>query len=375
MDFDLTDDRRMLADTISRFLGDRYGFRERDRIAASDEGFSRVLWSQFAELGMIGALFGEQAGGYGGSGYDINTVFEPLGHSLVVEPFLGTVMAGRVLEAAGGHQALLDEVIAGTRLITAAFYEPQGRYDPREVATRATARDGGYVLTGAKAVVPQLAAADVILLTARLSDPSQGEDGLALFLVSRNAAGLSVRDYGMVDGGRGGELLLHEAAVGGEALVGGGSPASALVEHAIAAGIVALASEAVGIMEFARDATLDYLRTRTQFGVPIGKFQALQHRMATLLLEIEQARSATINAAAALDGDRLARERAISAAKFTIGRVGTLVAEEAIQMHGGIGMTWELPLPHYAKRLTMIDHQLGDEDFHLARYIDLGAAA
>ncbi|WP_428374472.1 acyl-CoA dehydrogenase family protein [Lichenicoccus sp.] len=375
MDFDLSDDRRMLADTLVRFLGDRYGFGQRDRIAASDDGFSREVWSQLAGLGMIGALFGEAAGGYGGGGFDINTVFQPLGRFLVVEPFLGTLLAGRVLQAAGGHQALLDEVIAGTRLITAAFYEPHGRYDPSEVTMRATAHDGGFVLDGAKAVVPHLAASDFILVSARRSGGPGDAEGISLFLVPRSAPGVAIRDYGLIEGGRSGELLLHEVALGAGALVGGGRPAYALVEHAVAAGVVALASEAVGIMEFARDATLDYLRTRTQFGVPIGKFQALQHRMATLLIEIEQARSATINAAACLDGDRLARERAASAAKFTIGRVGTLVAEEAIQMHGGIGMTWELPLPHYAKRLTMIDHQLGDEDYHLARYIGLGLAA
>ncbi|TLU71334.1 acyl-CoA dehydrogenase family protein [Lichenicoccus roseus] len=369
MDFDLTDDRRMLADTLGRYLGDRYGFSERTRIAGSEEGFSRTSWQDLAGLGVIGALFGEAAGGYGGAGFDLHTVFEQLGRSLVVEPFLGTLLAGKVLEAAGGQQALLDEVIAGTRLVTAALYEAEGRYDPLHVGTRATAREGGYVLTGGKAVVPQLAAADVILLSAKL------EDGLALFLLPRSAPGVTIREYGFVEGGRGGELLLQDVVLDADARIGAGHSAQELIEHAVAAGIVALASEAVGIMEFARDATLDYLRTRTQFGVPIGKFQALQHRMATVLLEIEQARSATINAAASLGGDRLSRERAVSAAKFTIGRVGTLVAEEAIQMHGGIGMTWELPLPHYAKRLTMIDHQLGDEDYHLVRYIRLGEAA
>ena len=181
-----------------------------------------------------------------------------------------------------------------------------------------------------------------------------------------------MRGYGLIDGGRGGELRLDGARLDASALVGAEGGAHALIEGALAAAVVALCYEALGAMGAARDATLDYLRTRVQFGAPIGKSQVLQHRMATVEIEIEQARSAAINAAAALDGDRHTRERAVSAAKYTIGRVGTLVAEEAIQMHGGIGMTWELPLSHYAKRLVMIDHQLGDEDYHLQRYIDLG---
>ncbi len=374
MDFTPTDERRMLADTLGRYLATHYGFATRMRIAASPEGFSREAWGAMAELGVIGALFGEEAGGFGGAGFDIATVFEAMGRAIVVEPFLGTLMAGRLLAQEGGHDGLVADIIAGSQIVTAALYEAQGRYDYANVATRAERDGGGWRLTGAKAVVPQIEAADVVIVSARTVGSPGQPDGLSLFAVPRAVRGVAVRGYGMIDGGRGGELELRDVALDSAALVGREGGALPLIERVVAAGLMALSFEAVGAMAVVRDATLEHLRTRVQFGAPIGRSQVLQHRMATVEIEIEQARSAAINAAAALDGDRHARERAASAAKYTIGRVGTLVAEEAIQMHGAIGMTWDLPLAHYAKRLVMIGHQLGDEDFHLQRYIGLGHA-
>jgi alkylation response protein AidB-like acyl-CoA dehydrogenase len=197
------------------------------------------------------------------------------------------------------------------------------------------------------------------------------EAGISLFLLPANTPGLQVHSSTTVDGGCVASLQLEQVQLGAEALLGEQGAGFATLERAVGRGILALCAEAVGAMDVAKAATLEYLRTRKQFGVAIGSFQALQHRMADMALEIEQARSSVINAAAALESDRLTRERALSAAKFSIGRIGTLVAEECIQLHGGIGMTWELPLSHYAKRLIMIDHQLGDEDHHLQRYIAL----
>ena len=372
MDFTPTDERRMLADTLGRYLATEYDFEARRRAMGARDGFSREAWRGMAELGVVGALFDEAAGGFGGAGFDIGTVFEALGRSIVVEPFLGTLLAGRLLAAGRKHGDLLAAIIAGTTLATAALFEADGRYDAQRVTTRAERDGDGWVLTGTKAVVPMLETADVIVVSARMAGQGDAEGEISLFAVRRDDPGVSVRGYGLIDGGRGGELRLDGARSDASALIGPGGGAGPLIEEALAAGIVALSYEALGAMGAARDATLDYLRTRVQFGAPIGKSQVLQHRMATLEIEIEQARSAAINAAAALDGDRHVRERAVSAAKYTIGRVGTLVAEEAIQMHGGIGMTWELPLSHYAKRIVMIDHQLGDEDYHLQRYIDLG---
>jgi alkylation response protein AidB-like acyl-CoA dehydrogenase len=367
MDFHHTEDRQLLADALGRYLQQRYPIETRHQISESEAGWSGKQWAALAELGILGALFGEKAGGFGGTGFDIAAVFEQLGKALVVEPFLGTLMAGRVLDKAGGQKALLDEVIAGSSLLAFAHEEPQSRYDLTEVGTRAERSGDGWTLAGQKAVVPQVEAADQILISARIAGTPGDATGIGLFLVERGAEGISLRGYPLVDGGRGGELIVSSAPA---MLVA--EEADELIEGAIAAGIVALSWEAVGVMDMLKVATLDYLRTRKQFGVPIGKFQALQHRMATVALEIEQARSAAINAADVLDAERQSRERAVSAAKYTIGRVGTLVAEEAIQMHGGIGMTWELPLSHYAKRLIMIGHQLGDEDYHLGRFMALG---
>ena len=227
--------------------------------------------------------------------------------------------------------------------------------------------------TARKAVVRHAEQADLFVVSARTAGEDDDEDGISLFLVPAGTPGLSLRGYPVIDGGRAAEVVLDDVRLDADALLGGRAPAMPRSSRRSAAACWRCAAESLGAMEAAKEATLDYLRTRKQFGVPIGSFQALQHRMATLLLEIEQARSAVINAAAAIDEPTAAtRERALSAAKLTVGRTGALVAEECIQLHGGIGMTWELPLPHYAKRLVMIDHQLGDEDHHLARFIAFG---
>ncbi|KIQ32747.1 acyl-CoA dehydrogenase [Variovorax paradoxus] len=375
MNFEHTEDRRMLADSLNRFIAEQYAFDARDRIAKSAHGFSKEIFQQFAELGVIGALFGEADGGFGGGGFDIAVVFEALGRGLVVEPLLGAVMFGEALSAAGNdaQKEQLGEIINGVTVAAFAHDEADTHYERTRVATRAERSGDGWVLHGAKSAVPQGEQADLFLVSARTSGNADDETGISLFLVPAKTAGLTVRGCPAIDGGRVAELAFDGVKLGADALLGTEGEGAATLERAIGRGVLALCAEAVGAMEAAKTATLEYLRTRKQFGILIGSFQALQHRMADLLLEIEQARSAVINAAAAIDGtDRVARERALSAAKFSIGRIGALVAEESIQMHGGIGMTWELPLPHYAKRLVMIDHQLGDEDHHLQRYIALG---
>jgi len=375
MNFQHTDDRRMLADSLNRFVAEQYAFETRDQIAKSPEGYSPELWRQFADLGVIGALFSEADGGFAGGGFDIAVVFEALGRGLVVEPFLGTVLAGSAIAHAGSpaQKALLAEIIGATRIAAFAHGEPEAHHELTQVQTRARRAGEQWVLDGVKAVVQHGEQAGAFVVSARSAGALDDEAGVSLFLVPADTPGLSLRGYPTVDGGRAAELTLAGVTLGPDALLGAEGAGSATIEHSVGKGVLALCAEAVGAMDVAKDATLDYLRTRKQFGVPIGSFQALQHRMADLLVEIEQARSAVINAAAALDdGDRVTRERALSAAKVSIGRIGTRVAEECIQLHGGIGMTWELPLAHYAKRLVMIDHQLGDEDHHLARFIALG---
>ncbi|HEX8485777.1 acyl-CoA dehydrogenase [Sphingomonas sp.] len=349
MNFDHTDDRRMLGDMLARALGDTYPIETRNRGAYGETGYDAAAWAQLSELGVIGALFDESAGGFGGSGFDIMVVFEALGRALSVEPVLGALMAGRALAAAGGQDAVLAGIVAGETI--AAFAD-----DDSATPVTATADGDGWRLSGTKAVVPQAGAAQVFVVTA-------GDD---VFLVPADAAGVSVRSYNLIDGGAAGEVTLDGVAA---TRIGGAAARDAAIE----AGLLALSAESVGAMEFVKEATLGYLRDRKQFGVPIGKFQALQHRMADVLLEIEQARSSVINAAVAFDAtDAKARARALAAAKYTIGRTGQMVAEESVQMHGGIGMTWEYAVSHYVKRLVMIDHQLGDEDFHLQRFIALG---
>jgi alkylation response protein AidB-like acyl-CoA dehydrogenase len=375
MDFAHTEDRRMLADSLGRYVAEQYPFDTRQQIARSVEGFSREQWRQFADLGVIGALFNEADGGLGGTGFDIAVVFEELGRGLVVEPFLASAMlAGSALSLAGNdaQKALLSGIQDGSLVATLAHDEPQSHYALAHVNTQATGHAAGWTLNGHKAVVPHAAQAQVLIVSARTSGQTADEHGISLFIVPANTPGLLIRPYPTIDGGHAAEVLLNQVALPPESLLGTLDQALPTLEHAVGRGLLALCAESLGAMEAAKLATIEYLQTRKQFGKPIGSFQALQHRMATLLLEIEQARSAVINAAAALDADRLTRERALSAAKYSIGRIGILVAEECIQLHGGIGMTWELPLAHYAKRLVMIDHQLGDEDHHLARFIALG---
>lgn len=378
MNFEHTEERRMLADSLNRFIAEQYTFETRDRIAASPEGMSATFWEKFAELGVLGALIREEDGGFGGGGFDIAVVFEALGRGLVIEPLLGSaVLAAEAISHAGStaQRAFVEAIVDGSTIAAFAHDEPGSHYEMARVATSATRAGDGWTLTGAKSVVAQGEAASFYVISARTSGAIDDEAGISLFIVPRDAAGLSVTGTPSIDGGRVAELTFDGMQLGADAILGAEGEGYATLERAIGRGVLALCAESLGAMEAAKAATLDYLRTRKQFGMVIGSFQALQHRMADLLLEIEQARSAVINAAAVLDADRVTREKALSAAKMSIGRIGTLVAEECIQLHGGIGMTWELPLAHYAKRIVMIDHQLGDEDHHLQRYIALSKEA
>ncbi len=349
MNFEASDDRRMLADTLNRFLADRYGWEHRLKVAYAAPYHDRALWSEMAELGVIAALVPESHGGYGGGGFDITTVFEALGRALCPEPVLPQLMAARLLMAAGED---LDDLMAGTP-VTVAIGEIEAPYDPREIATEARqVDDGGWQITGRKSVVLDGDTARRILVAAR------HPGGIGLFDVE--AAAVRLHCYGLIDGGGAAELFLDA------------TPVRMLLEDALAAlqdaldwGALALCAEAVGAMDVTRDTLRTYLKERKQFGRPIGQFQVLQHRMVDLATEIEQARSITILAASRMGTAE--QSRTASMAKNLIGRTALMVAEETIQMHGGIAMTWEYSASHYAKRLVMIDHQLGDADHHLER--------
>jgi alkylation response protein AidB-like acyl-CoA dehydrogenase len=370
MDFALSDDRRMLAETLGRFLKDNYPLDKRHEFARSHAGFSAEMWSRFAELGVIGALFDESAGGFGGEGDDLMVVFEALGRALVVEPFLPTLLAGSLIADLGSpHQkAVLESVVSGETLVALAHGEPQSRYELEHVAAHAVEGENGFAVTGRKSVVLGGGSADKLVVSARTAGASGDEHGISLFIVDAKAHGVTIRAYSTVDGYPAAEISFDAAK--GE-LLGQAGTAFPAIEKAQARAIVAVCSECLGAMEKAKDLTVEYMHTRKQFGVIIGKFQSLQHRMADVLIEIEQLRSSIVNAAGYLNSERRLRERMASAAKNLAGRAGRQTAEEAIQIHGGMGMTWEYPVGHYAKRIVMIDHLFGDTDHHLERFIAL----
>lgn len=377
MNFDLTEERQMLQDTLRRFLRDRYDTAARNKILESDSGMSTAIWAELAELGVIGALFTEEQGGFGGKGFDIAVVFEELGRAGVVEPFLDTaVLSGGLIADLGDadQQAHVEKVIDGSLQLAFAHGEPTSRYELTQVSTSAIEKAGNVVLNGRKAVVVNAEAADMLVVSARESGAQGDADGISLFLVPKDAKGVIVQGYALLAGGRAAEVTLDDVTVPVSARLGAAGKAASAIEARVAAANVAQTAETLGAMETACALTKDYLGTRKQFGRPIGTFQALAHRMADLLIEMEQARSAVILAGGCLEQDRGTRERQISATKNLIGRVGRLVGEESIQLHGGIAMTQEYELAHIAKRIVMADHRFGDVDHHLERFIALTAA-
>ncbi len=377
MDFNLTEERQMLQDTLRRFLADRYDTATRNGIIDSDTGLSTEIWAQLAELGVLGALFSEDLGGFGGAGFDIAVVFEELGRAGVVEPVLDSAILGGGLLAALGddaQKALIEDLTGGGLHLALAHGEPTSRFDLSHVSSTAKAAGDDIVLNGRKAVVINAEAADHLIVSARESGDADDRDGISLFLVPKGTAGVTLRGYPMISGGRAAEVVLDEVTVPASARLGAAGAGYAALHDVVQRANVALVAETMGAMTTATDLTREYLVTRKQFGRPIGTFQALQHRMADMLIELEQARSAVINAAGYLDGDARVRDMNIASSRNLMARVGRLVAEEAIQMHGGIAMTQEYELAHIAKRIVMADHRFGDADYHLERFIELSAA-
>jgi alkylation response protein AidB-like acyl-CoA dehydrogenase len=324
-------------------------------------------------MGLLGVPFPEAYGGFGGTAVDVMVVMQELGRGLVVEPYLATVVLGGGLVdlagAAAQKQDILPRVARGKWLLALAHGEPQSRYDLHDVATTARREGPGYVLNGRKAVTLHGATADTLIVAARTAGGQRDLEGITLFLVDAKMRGVRATGYRTIDGLRAADIALDGVDVGAEAVLGpvdGGLP---LLERAVDRGAAALCAEAVGVIEALNAATLEYLKTRQQFGQPIGRFQALQHRAVDMLIHAEQSKSmACLAAAKAQSDDAAERRRAVSAAKSLVGRAGRAIAKEAIQLHGGMGVTNELPAAHLAKRLTMIDFWLGDADFHTARF-------
>lgn len=375
MDFDLTDEQRLLKDSVERMVAERYGFEQRRAYLALPGGRDPALWAQCAELGLLGLPFAEEYGGFGGGAVETMLVMEAFGRGLVLEPYLSSVILGGGLVAAAGDaaqkQAILPALAEGRMQLAFAHLERQSRYNLADIATTARADGAGFVLDGAKSVVLGGDTADRLIVSARIGGARCDADGIGLFLVAADAPGLTRRGYATQDGLRAAEITL--AGTPAAAL---GAPGSALgvMERIVDRAIAALCAEAVGVMAAMHETTLEYLKTRKQFGRAIGEFQALQHRAVDMLVALEQARSMALFATVMAENEDAAeRGRAIAAAKAQIGRSGRHIGQEAIQLHGGIGMTMEYKVGHYFKRMTMIDQCFGDADTQLARLADAGS--
>jgi alkylation response protein AidB-like acyl-CoA dehydrogenase len=375
VDFRYTEEQVALQDTLRRFISRDYGFEQRRALSGSQLGYSADAWRQYAELGLLALPFPEAFGGLGGGGIDVMVVMEMLGQGLLLEPYLSTVVlcGGLIRDAASEElkRALLPGIAAGRVQIALAAYEAAGRYDLAHVACRALPDGGGWRLSGRKTVVLDAPSADYLLVSARTGGNVAEAQGISLFLVPRDAAGLTLIAYPTQSGGRAADLELRDVQIGADSVIGVPGEALGIIERAVDFGAAALCAEALGIVAALNDATLNYLKSRKQFGVPIGNFQALQHRMAEMFIAAEQLRSMAIIAAVHADSrDAAARRRAVSGAKAYVGRAARFVGQQAVQLHGAMGMVDGIIVSHYFKRLTMIDMSLGDADFHLARFSD-----
>ncbi|MBL0116439.1 MAG: acyl-CoA dehydrogenase family protein [Sphingomonadales bacterium] len=372
MDFTYTETQDMLRDTLARFLADTYDFDKRQKMIASSGGRDPGIWKALAtDLGILSAPFSEEQGGLGGGALENMIMMEEFGKVIAIEPYLQTVViGGGALRAAGGAlaDALIPEIIAGNAIIAFAYAEPQGRYDLANLRTSAKKDGAGYVLNGHKGVVYAAPWATHLLVTARTGGSQREAAGVSLFLVDAKTPGIVRRDYPCVDGFQASEVYFENVAVSADALLGGEGTGLPLIEQIVDEATVAVCGEACGVTRKLHEGTLDYSKQRQQFGQPIGRFQVLQHRMADMFLEVEQIVSMTLMATLKLELPADERKAAVSLAKAKVSRSAKFVGQNAIQTHGGIGITQELAIGHYFKRATMIEGQFGSADFHLDRF-------
>jgi pimeloyl-CoA dehydrogenase small subunit len=377
MDFELSEEQRLLKDSVERLCTQRYEFETRKKYMKEAEGWSRDMWRQYVDLGLTALPFAEEHGGVGGGPVETMIVMEAFGRALALEPYFATVVMGGGFLRRGASDALkadvLPKVAAGETLLSFAHIERQARYDLTDVAATAKKDGAGYVLNGEKSLAVHGDVADKLIVSARVSGEQRAKNGIGLFLVDAKAQGVSRRGYPTMDGLRAAEVSLSNVKVDADAVIGEPGNAYPLIEQVVDSGIAALAAEAVGAMGAMHEITVDYLKQRKQFGVPIGNFQVLQHRASEMLIALEQARSMTMLATMMSEEENAAeRRKAISAAKVQLGRSAKIVGEGAIQLHGGIGMTMEYKVGHYFKRATMIDKTFGDADHHLVALTRMG---
>ena len=376
MNFDFTEEQLALGDSLRRYLRNEYGFEQRQRHARSDLGYSAPAWRTYADMGLLALAFPEDAGGLGGSMVDVMLVMQALGSSLALEPFVSTVvLCGNLIEAAGSapqRRELLGLIGAGELKMALAHFEPGRRYDVESVATRAERHGDSFRLSGHKSVVLDAPSADTLIVSARIrgdQEAANGEGEVALFLVDPRSPGVTVRPYVTHDGARAADVFLDQVEVHAAARLGPQADAMSAIHHALDLANIALCCEAVGILGTLNANTLDYVKTRKQFGVAIGSFQAVQHRLADMIVAKEQADAITTLAAARATGAAPAeRSRLASAAKALVCQQARFVGQQAVQLHGGMGLAYEHSTGHYFKRLTVIGLTYGDADTHLARY-------
>jgi len=379
MDFDLSEEQRLLKESLDRLIGDRYAFEQRKGYAQSPQGWSRELWGQFAELGLLGLPFEERHGGSAGGPVETMIAMEAFGRALALEPYLATVVLGGGFLRHGGSAEqcadLIPQIADGSLTVAFAHTERQSRYDLYDIETRAVRDGAGWMLDGKKGVVVHGDTADKLVVTARVGGSRRDRDGVAAFIVDGKTAGVSRLGYPTQDGLRAAEITLANVRVGPEGALGEPGKVLPLIERVVDEAIAALCAEAVGAMAVMHELTVEYLKTRRQFGREIGSFQILQHRAVDMLIALEQARSMAMFATMmAAEENAAERRNAVAGAKVQIGRSGKFIGQQAIQLHGGIGMTMEYKVGHYFKRVTMIDTMFGDADHHLRQLARRGAA-
>ncbi|MEY4563353.1 MAG: hypothetical protein RLZZ618_2630 [Pseudomonadota bacterium] len=380
MDFSFSEEQQQLQDAITRFVQGDYTFERRHGILKSTEGWSREVWKGLADLGVLAMLIPEDDGGLGYGPVETQLAFQALGPALLAEPVLSSAVIATALVRDFGDDAARAELLpalgAGERIVVLAHEEAAGRGDVAWVATTAKADGDGFVLDGHKAVVYHADAADELIVSARVDGAPADAAGVSLFRVPKGTAGLTVQGYGTIDGQRAAEVILKSVKVPASARLGAAGQGLLAVERALDIGLAALTAEAVGVMEATVNATGEYLKTRQQFGQPIGRFQALQHRMADMLLHLEQSRSMSYLAAMDCNStDDPARRKTLSAAKVTVGQACRYISQQSVQLHGGMGMTDELNVSHFFKRLLAIELRFGDTDLHLQRFAELSQRA
>src|ERR1700710_887165 len=377
MDFDLSEEQRLLKESVDGLLGDSYDFDARKKYMAEKGGWSKTVWNKLAEQGLLGLPFSEDDGGFGAGAVETMIVMEALGKALRRGPCLATVVLGGGFLRRGGSAeqkaAYIPGVIDGSKTLAFAQLEKNSRYDLNDVATSAKKKGDGWVIDGEKFVVLNGESADTLVVTARTKGGQRDLTGIGVFLVPGNAKGVSKKGYPTQDGLHAADITFTGVEVGADAAIGDPENGLALIEQVVDDARIAMCAEAVGAMDESLKSTVEYLKTRTQFGVPIGSFQVLQHRAADMFVAVEQARSMSMYATMAPDfDDPKDRANAVAAAKVQIGRSGKFVGQQAIQLHGGIGMTMEAKIGHYFKRLTMIENTFGDTDYHLRRVSEQG---